>query len=104
MSFAHGLGLARLAGGRISVDEFHASLAGGTVEGAGTVTLTGEGTSGEVSLSWAELSADLLLAAVWPPRPVAIASSLTGTADAQGRIGITRWHQRPARPRADTRR
>ena len=73
---------ARLAGGRMSVDEFHASLAGGTVEGAGTVTLTGDGTSGEVSLSWADLSADLLLAAVWPPRPVAIASSLTGTADA----------------------
>ena len=73
---------ARVAGGRVTLDGLRASLGGGTVKAAGTVTLTGDGTSGEVSLSWADLSADLLLAAVWPPRPVAIASSLTGTAEA----------------------
>ena len=73
---------ARIAGARVTLDEFRASLAGGTLEGAATVTLTGDETSGEVSLSWADLSADLLSAALWPTRPVAIASSLTGTADA----------------------
>ena len=81
---------ARLAGGRLSVDELRASLAGGTVEGDGTVTLRGDGTvtlrgdgtSGEISLSWSDLSADLLSAAAWPTRPVAIRSSLTGAADA----------------------
>ena len=73
---------ARVAGGRVTLDELRASLGGGTVEAAGTVTLTGDGTRGEVSLSWTDLSADLLSATVWPTRPVPIESSLTGTLDA----------------------
>ena len=73
---------ARVAGESVTLEEFRANLAGGTLEGAATVTLTGDETSGEVSLSWADLSADLLSAALWPTRPVAIASRLTGTADA----------------------
>ena len=73
---------AGVAGGRMAVDELHAGLAGGTVEGEGAVTLTADGTRGEVILTWADLDADSLAAAVWPTRPVPIASSLTGTVDA----------------------
>ena len=72
---------AGVAGGRVAIDELHAGLAGGTVEGEGAVTLTGDGTRGEVAVSWADLDADRLAATVWPTRPLAIASSLTGTVD-----------------------
>ena len=70
------------ADGRVAVDELHAGLAGGTVEGEGAVTMTGDETSGDVTLSWTDLDAGRLAAAVWPMRPLPIESSLTGTLDA----------------------
>ena len=73
---------AAFAGGRVTVDDLHARLAGGTVEGEGAVTLTGGETSGDVTLSWTDLDADRLAAVVWPTRPLPIESSLTGTLDA----------------------
>ena len=71
-----------VTGGQVAIDALHAGLAGGTVEGEGAVMLTGDGTRGEVTLSWADLDAGRLAAAVWPTRPLSIASSLTGTVDA----------------------
>ena len=84
----NGLELADLAmsltfdGGRLTVKEARAGLAGGVVEGTGAVTMTGAGTTGDLRLSWTDLNAELLPAAVWPDRPVGIASRLGGTAEA----------------------
>ena len=71
-----------VADGRVAIDEFHLGLAGGTVDGAGAVMLTDDGTPGGVTLSWADLDADQLVAVVWPTRPQPIASVLTGEVDA----------------------
>jgi outer membrane protein insertion porin family len=72
---------AHVAGGRITVDEIHATLADGRVDGEGVATLIAGDTSGEAHLSWTDVSAERLSAAVWSTRPVAIASRLTGEAD-----------------------
>ena len=73
---------AGVAGGRVAIADLHAGLVGGTVAGKGAVTVTGDGTRGEVTLAWTDLDADRLAAAVWPTRPLLIASSLTGAVDA----------------------
>ena len=72
----------RLAGDRVTIDQFQAGFAGGAVEGTGGVTLTDAGTQGDVRLSWTDLDADLLSKAAWPTRPWAVPSRLTGTVDA----------------------
>ena len=72
-------GSARIAGGRVSVSDIRATVAGGVIGGDGTVTLTGDAPGGRIGLSWTDLDAGRLAASTWPTAPVELASSLTGT-------------------------
>ncbi len=72
-------GSARIAGGRVSVSDLRATVAGGVLGGEGTVTLTGDTPGGRIGLSWTDLDAGRLAASTWPTAPVELASSLTGT-------------------------
>ena len=82
IEFGELVAIATLGDGRVTIEEASARLAGGTVEGAGAVTLTGEESAGNIRLSWEDVSADRLSAQVWPDRPMPIESTLGGTAEA----------------------
>ena len=68
-------------GQRLTVETLRAGLAGGVIEGGGVIGLTGEETTGDVTLAWTGVSTENLSGALRPAHLVGVASTLGGTAE-----------------------
>ena len=68
-------------GDALTVDELTAGLAGGVIQGKGAISLTGKETTGNVAISWQELSAEKLSEALLPDYKTRFSSTLYGSAD-----------------------